>query len=137
MYFDCIALAYSADQLLFALLGKVYYQHTWVVIGICLVEQFSIQPVNIGRKESIMSDKSVKIYSLSTCSHCKSTKKFLAECTIKYDFVDVDLLEGDERKAILEDVKKMNPKCSFPTIIIGEKVIVGYKEEEIKEALGL
>lgn len=79
----------------------------------------------------------VKIYSLSTCSHCKATKKFLGECTIRYDFVDVDLLEGDERKAIIEDVKKFNPRCSFPTIIIGEKVIIGYKENEIKEALGL
>jgi glutaredoxin len=79
----------------------------------------------------------VKIYSLSTCSHCKATKKFLGECTIKYEFIDVDLLEGDERKAIIEDVKKFNPRCSFPTVIIGEKVIVGYKEKEIKEALGL
>jgi glutaredoxin-like protein NrdH len=84
-----------------------------------------------------MSENNVKIYSLSTCSHCKSTKKFLSECSIKYEFVDVDLLEGVERKAILEDVKRFNPKCSFPTIIIGEKVVVGYKEEEIKEALGL
>ena len=74
---------------------------------------------------------------LGSCSHCKSTKKFLSECTVQYEFVDVDLLEGDERKAILEDVKKLNPKCSFPTIMIGEKVIVGYKEDEIKEALGL
>jgi glutaredoxin len=56
---------------------------------------------------------------------------------VKYEFVDVDLLDGDERKAILDDVKKFNPRCSFPTIIIGEKVIVGYKEDEIKEALGL
>jgi glutaredoxin len=87
-----------------------------------------------------LEDKSqpdVKIFSLSTCSHCKAAKKFIAECTIKYDFVDVDMLEGDERKAIIEDVKKFNPRCSFPTIIIGEKVIVGYKETEIKEALGL
>jgi len=84
-----------------------------------------------------MTSEPVKIYSLSTCSHCKATKKFLDECTIQYDFVDVDLTKGDERKAILEDVKKFNPKCSFPTIIIGEKVIVGYKEDEIKEALGL
>lgn len=84
-----------------------------------------------------MSDKKVKVFSLSTCSHCKSTKKLLSECTIKYEFVDVDTLEGDERKAILEDVKKFNPKCSFPTIIIGEKVIVGFKEDEIKEALGI
>lgn len=79
----------------------------------------------------------VQIYSLSTCSHCKATKKFLADCTVKYDFVDVDLLKGEERSAILEDVKKFNPRCSFPTVIIGEKVIVGYKEQEIKEALGL
>lgn len=83
------------------------------------------------------ADNQIKIFSLSTCSHCKSTKKLLSDCTVKYDFVDVDLLEGDERKAILEDVKKFNPKCSFPTIIIGEKVIVGFKEKEIREALGL
>ncbi|MGD8521230.1 MAG: glutaredoxin family protein [Desulfobacterales bacterium] len=83
------------------------------------------------------ANRDVKIYSLSTCSHCKATKKLLGECTIKYDFVDVDLLEGDERKAIIEDVKKFNPRCSFPTIIIGEKVIVGFKEKEIKEALGM
>ena len=79
----------------------------------------------------------VKVYSLSTCSHCKAAKKFLGECTIKYEFVDVDMLEGDERRAIIEDVKKFNPRCSFPTVIIGDKVIVGYKEKEIKEALGL
>ena len=81
--------------------------------------------------------KDVKIYSLSTCSHCKATKKLLDECTIKFDFIDVDLLEGEERKAMVEEVKKVNERCSFPTIIIGEKVIVGYKEKDIKEALGL
>ncbi|RPJ17692.1 MAG: glutaredoxin family protein [Desulfobacteraceae bacterium] len=79
----------------------------------------------------------VKIFSLSTCSHCKSTKKFLNDCTVQYDFVDVDLLQGEERSAILEEIKKFNPNCSFPTVIIGEKVIVGYKEKELKEALGL
>ncbi|MGB6011153.1 MAG: glutaredoxin family protein [Desulfobacterales bacterium] len=84
-----------------------------------------------------MSDNKIKVYSLSTCSHCKSTKKLLADCTVQYDFVDVDLLKGEERQAILEDVKKFNPKCSFPTIIIGGTVIVGFKEKEIKEALGL
>jgi glutaredoxin len=89
------------------------------------------------QKGNIMEDKNVQLYSLSTCSHCRSVKKFLNECTVQYDFVDVDMLEGDERKAIIEDVKKLNPRCSFPTIIIGERVIVGYKEKEIKEALGL
>jgi len=82
-------------------------------------------------------EKPVKIYTLSTCSHCKATKKLLNDCKVKYDFKDVDLLKGEERAAIIEDVKKWNPRCSFPTIIIGDKVIVGHKEKEIKEALGL
>lgn len=81
--------------------------------------------------------ENVKIYTLSTCSHCKATKKFLEDCKIQYEFTDVDILKGEERKAILEDIKKINPRCSFPTIIIGEKVIVGFKEDEIKEALGI
>ena len=88
-------------------------------------------------KEGSNSNPEVKVFSLSTCSHCKATKKYLSDCTIKYEFVDVDLLQGDERKAIIEDVKKFNPRCSFPTIIIGDKVIVGFKEKEIKEALGM
>jgi glutaredoxin len=82
-------------------------------------------------------DNKVMIYTLSTCSHCKSTKKLLDECSVKYEFKDVDMLQGEERTAILDDVRKLNPRCSFPTIIINDKVIVGYKEQEIKEALGL
>ena len=79
----------------------------------------------------------VKIYTLSTCSHCKATKKLLGECGIQFDFTDVDMLTGQERAQIIEEVKKFNPNCSFPTIIIGDKVIIGHREDEIKEALGL
>jgi glutaredoxin-like protein NrdH len=79
----------------------------------------------------------VKIYTLSTCSHCKATKKFLNECAVKYEFTDVDLLSQREQLAILEDVKKLNPRCTFPTIIIGDKVIIGFQENEIRKALGL
>jgi len=97
----------------------------------------SASAVNQNERNEIMSQPEIKVFSLSTCSHCKSTKKLLSECTVKYEFIEVDMLEGDERKAILEDIKKFNPRCSFPTIIIGDKVIVGYKEKDIKEALGL
>ncbi|MBI4620554.1 MAG: glutaredoxin family protein [Desulfobacterales bacterium] len=79
----------------------------------------------------------VKLYTLSTCSHCNATKKLLNDCAVKYESTDLDMLSGNEKAAILEEVKKFNPECSFPTIIIGDKVIVGFKEKEIKEALGL
>lgn len=79
--------------------------------------------------------KPVRIYTLSTCSHCNATKKFLNECNVRYDYTDVDLLEGEERQAVIDEVKRMNPRCTFPTILIGDKVIVGFNEEAIKEAL--
>jgi len=81
--------------------------------------------------------EAIKIYTLSTCGHCKATKRFLDECKIEFEFEDVDLLEGEERAAMIEEVKRWNPACSFPTIIIGDRVIVGYREDEIREALGL
>jgi glutaredoxin len=79
----------------------------------------------------------VRMYTLSTCSHCIATKKLLNDCAVKYEFTDVDLLSDEERTAIIEDVRKLNPKCSFPTIIIGGKVIIGFNEPAIREALGL
>jgi glutaredoxin-like protein NrdH len=81
--------------------------------------------------------KPIKIYSLSTCIHCKATKKLLNECSVQYDFVDVDLTSGDERTSVIEDIKKFNPELTFPTIIIGDEVIIGFKEARIRQALGL
>ena len=81
--------------------------------------------------------KPVKMYTLSTCVHCKATKRFFDTCEVRYEFTDVDLVPEDERKAILAEVMKLNPACSFPTIIIGDTVIVGFREEAIKAALGL
>ena len=82
-------------------------------------------------------EKEVKLYTLSTCSHCKAAKKFLNDCNVSYDFVDVDLLLGSERLAILEQVRNLNPFFSFPTILIGDTVIAGFDEQKIRETLGL
>ena len=79
----------------------------------------------------------VKMYTLSTCHHCKAAKKFMAQCGVEFDYTDVDLLSGAEREAVLAEVRRLNPECSFPTIVIGNQVIVGNNEEKIRKALGL
>lgn len=79
----------------------------------------------------------IKIYTLSTCSHCKATKKFLNDNKVVFDFIDVDLLQGEARQKMIEEVMQFNPDRSFPTILIGDKVIIGFKENAIKEALGI
>jgi len=79
----------------------------------------------------------VKMFTLSTCSHCKTTKKFLNDCNVVFDATDVDLLKGDEKQRVLDEVVKYNPNRSFPTIVIGAKVIIGFNEKALREALGI
>jgi glutaredoxin-like protein NrdH len=79
----------------------------------------------------------VLLYTLSTCIHCKNTKEFLTGCGVEYKCIDVDKLDGEERQKVIEEVKQHNPLCSFPTIVIGDKVIVGFRQDELKEALKL
>jgi glutaredoxin-like protein NrdH len=78
-----------------------------------------------------------KLYTLSTCSHCKSCKRLLGECGIEYEFTDVDLLPEADKTEVLDEIKRLTSRCAFPTIVIGEKVIVGFREQEIRQALGL
>jgi glutaredoxin len=77
----------------------------------------------------------VRLYSLSTCSRCRETKKLLEKHRVDYQATDVDLLKFDALKATVKDISKFNPECSFPTAVIGKEVIVGYREKEILRAL--
>jgi len=74
------------------------------------------------------------LYALSTCVWCKRTKRLLNELGIAYDYIFVDLLNGDEKDYAKKQMEKWNPRGSFPTIVIGnKKCIVGYDVEKIKE----
>ena len=84
-----------------------------------------------------MECNQVKVFSLTTCGHCKALKCFLDDNMVPYEDVSVNTLKGEERAAAIEELKKVNATGAFPVIIIGGTVIFGNKEEEIREALGL
>ena len=78
----------------------------------------------------------VVLYALSTCGWCKKTRMLLEDLGVEFNYVYVDLTEGEERSKVIEDVQKWNPQLSFPTVVINNKdVIVGFKEDQIKEKL--
>jgi glutaredoxin-like protein NrdH len=79
----------------------------------------------------------VMLYALSTCQWCNKTKQLLKELGIGFDFVYLDLLEGNEQETALSDMEKYNPKGSFPTLVINDKrCIIGFQENQIREAFG-
>jgi glutaredoxin-like protein NrdH len=78
----------------------------------------------------------ILLYTLSTCVWCAKTKKLLEQMGVMYHFIDVDLLPGEEKTAATEEMKTLNPRCSFPTLAINGQCIVGYDEQKIREAVG-
>ena len=77
----------------------------------------------------------IKMFALSTCGHCRNTKKWLAEHDIDCDIVDVDLLQGEEKKKCIEEMRQYNPRLTFPTIVVSEdNIIIGFHPEKMEEA---
>lgn len=82
--------------------------------------------------------KKVTLFALSTCAWCRMTRRFLDENNIEHQCIYVDILSGDEKKAALDEMSKHNPRRIFPTVVIDDStVIVGFKENLLREALGL
>ena len=80
----------------------------------------------------------IMLYALSTCIWCRKTRQLLTDLGVEYDYLYVDLLQGEERSNAMTVVEKWNPDSSFPTMVINDdKCIVGFKEKEIREALKL
>jgi glutaredoxin-like protein NrdH len=80
----------------------------------------------------------VKLYALSTCGWCRKARAFLDDNDIHYDVVYVDLLDKDEKEQVLTEVRKWNPRTSFPTIVVDDaESVAGFKEQRLREILGL
>jgi glutaredoxin len=79
----------------------------------------------------------VKVYALSTCPYCKMTKKYLDENSVEYESTDVDLLAGDERQQIIDEVKRLSGGTSFPVVQVEGEVVVGFNKPRLKELLHL
>jgi len=78
----------------------------------------------------------IVLYALSTCGWCRMTRELLDSLGVAYDYVYVDLVKGSEAEETAREVERLNPSGSFPTICIDKKkVIVGFKEDEIRKAL--
>ena len=77
----------------------------------------------------------VRLFTLSTCVWCKKTKTLLKEMDVGYEYVDVDLLQGEDKERVLGELRTFNPRCSFPSLVVNDECVVGYDEAKIKEML--
>lgn len=79
----------------------------------------------------------VHLYALSTCPYCRMTKRYLDEHDVVYDVTEVDLLEGDEKQSAIDTVKGISGGTSFPVLVAGDEVIVGFNKSKMADILGI
>jgi len=79
-----------------------------------------------------MEQKSVKIYTTSTCVYCKGAKEYFKEKGIQYE--EVNLSEEPDK---VQEMIQLTGQMGVPVILIGGKVIVGFNRGAIDEALSL
>jgi glutaredoxin len=91
--------------------------------------------MNLTRISGTNKKHQVTLYALSTCGWCRRVKDLFNANNIEYDYIDVDLCVGQEREEAINQVQKLNPRVSFPTIQIDDSVVVGFDEEKIKQLL--
>lgn len=74
------------------------------------------------------------LYTLSTCIWCKKAKKLLNELGVEYRFIDVDLLEDDEKKKAETEMDGYDPDWSYPLVVLdGKKICCGYDEDILRK----
>lgn len=74
----------------------------------------------------------VKIYSTPKCPFCKKAKAFFKANNIEYE--EFDVLASAEN---LEKMKSISGQMGVPVIDINGKILTGFDEVKLKEALGL
>ena len=72
----------------------------------------------------------IKIYSTPTCPYCTKAKEFLKEKGIKFEDIDVSSNQ-DAAKEMIEKSGQMG----VPVIDIDGKIIVGFDQAKLEEAL--
>lgn len=78
----------------------------------------------------------IMLFALSTCVWCKKTKGLLQEMNVGFDYTDIDLLSEADKNEAMEIIKKWNPRCSFPSLVVNEsQCVVGFDEHRIRELL--
>ena len=82
-----------------------------------------------------VSDKPI-MYALTTCLHCKNTKKFLEENKFEVIVIHLDDYCDSDRSDLMEKVRKYNPRGTFPVVLMPNgKVIVGFRKVLLQEAM--
>ena len=76
--------------------------------------------------------KSVKIFTTSTCAYCKMVKEFFKQNNINYEEKDV-VMDMQAREEMINKSGQMG----VPVIFVGDDIVIGFDKSRLSELLGV
>ena len=91
--------------------------------------------LNYAKKVKGRKVAKIFLFAISTCGWCARVKALLNRLGVEYSYVDVDLLDESSQEEIQKELKDRGADFLFPKTIINKKIINGFDERRILEAL--
>ena len=83
-----------------------------------------------------MSVPPIRLFSLSTCYHCKTLRKMLEKYAVPFEFLELDEMNEEKRDAALAELQsRVGNRPVFPTLFIGDAVVEGGDRRAVLDAL--
>jgi len=90
----------------------------------------SATPPNEGDVRRVISNVPITLYEADWCPHCRRAKAWFGAQRLNVTDYDVDH-SPEAKRAML----RYNPAGGLPTIVIGDKVLVGFSEQQVTQTL--
>ncbi len=74
----------------------------------------------------------IKIYTAPFCVYCKKAKELFDKNGFNYE--EIDIAKNND---VAQEIMKKTSQMGIPVIDINSKIIVGFKENDIKKELNL
>lgn len=84
-------------------------------------------------------DRSITVFSLSTCGFCKRAVSFLENNGFAYSYIHLDKVSLDQKTAVKRELQEQfGTAVAFPFAIIDDKdYLIGFIEADWKAVLGV
>jgi glutaredoxin len=87
-------------------------------------------PPSTNDVQRVVSTIPISLYEADWCPHCRRAKAWFAAQKMNVTDYDVDH-NAQAKQALFQ----YNPRGSLPTIIVGNKVLIGFSEDQVAQAL--
>jgi glutaredoxin len=79
----------------------------------------------------------VLLVGRTTCPWCLKAKELLSNLSVSYYWIDLNTLDEGNTTRVMEAIRVCGQTSSVPILVIdGQRCIIGFQEDQIREALG-